>query len=246
MDRATRHQAPGNRRGRTLFVLVWGFALLGGCATTAPHLDQALLTNAVPPNSGGSEQYQALCPDVLELQTVHHPELTGMRTIGADGRIDLAPVGRVRVEGMTVHEITRCVAVEAGVAPEAVTVRVAEHRSQFVYLFGEVNGQQRPVPYIGPETVLELLQRSGGITPGAAIDDIHLIRPHVADGGNPEVFQIDLEAIVRRHDQSSNVHVQPFDQVYVGQSQKCSYEKVVPPCLRPLYETIFGLNRDHH
>jgi len=102
---------------------------------------------------------------------------------------------------------------------------------------------QRAVPYHGPETVLDLLQRVGGITPGAAPNDVHVIRSRLADNKPPEVFHIDLRAIVMNHDQSTNLRLQPFDQVFVGEAKRSSLEKCLPPCLRPLYEKLCGIRR---
>jgi hypothetical protein len=120
---------------------------------------------------------------------------------------------------------------------------VAAYRSEQVFLFGEVSGAQRAVPYQGPETVLDLLQRVGGLGAGAAPGDVQVVRAHVADGGRPEVFQVDLEAILRKKDQETNVRLEPFDQVYVGSSRPCRLSSCVPPWLRPLYESVCGLRR---
>jgi protein involved in polysaccharide export with SLBB domain len=244
MDRGTSQHARGDRPRGTGLVLVGALALLAGCAHPKP-LDQEL---SPPPAAGRPDpavlaRYQVGCPDVLELETVNRPDLTGLRPVGADGRIDLGLAGRVRVEGMTAAEVARCVAREVEVPATAVTVRVAEHNSQKVYLYGEVSGMQRPVAYVGPEPVLDLLRRAGGVTEGAAVGNVQVIRPHVIDGGSPEVFRVDVEAVLHGRDTTSNVLVEPFDQVHVGQSQKKRVEKVVAPCLRPLYEAVSGLRR---
>jgi protein involved in polysaccharide export with SLBB domain len=102
---------------------------------------------------------------------------------------------------------------------------------------------QRAVPYRGPETVLDLLQRVGGITPGAAPSDVHVIRSRLAENKPPEVFHIDLQAIVMNQDQSTNLRLQPFDQVFVGEAKRSSLEKCIPPCLRPVYEKLCGIRR---
>jgi protein involved in polysaccharide export with SLBB domain len=124
-----------------------------------------------------------------------------------------------------------------------VRVRVAEFNSQQLYLFGEVAGLQRAVAYQGPETVLDLLQRVGGITPGASLGDIEVVRTHVADGKAPEVFHVDLAAIVLKHDQHSNPRLEPFDQVYVGQSRRSSLTCSLPPWVRPVYKRVCGMSR---
>jgi hypothetical protein len=98
------------------------------------------------------------------------------------------------------------------------------------------------VAYQGPETVLDLLQRVGGLGSGAA-GDVQIVRAHVADGGAPEVFQVDLEAILRKKDQETNVRLEPFDQVYIGQSHRCLLSSCLPPWMRPLFEGACGMRR---
>jgi protein involved in polysaccharide export with SLBB domain len=219
--------------------------LLTGCAQTRPHVDQAVKADRGGPsrNEGVAEQYVIRCPDVLEITDADHPDLPPRAAVGPDGRLDRDDLGRPRVEGETAAEAARAVAAALGVLPAAVHVRVAEFNSQQVYLFGEVLGQHRAVAYQGPETVLDLLQRVGGITPGAAEGDIHVIRSHVADGHDPEVFHIDLRAIALGNDMSTNVRLRAFDQVYVGQTRRAVIDRCMPPWLRPAYEAVFGMRR---
>src|SRR5207253_2991784 len=146
--------------------------------------------------------------------------------------------------GQTAAEVTRALATACDASPGSVHVRIAEYRSQQIYLFGEVIGLPRAVPYQGPETVLDLLQRVGGLTPGAAAGDVHVIRSHVADGRDPEVFHIDLQGILLRKDQGTNVRLEPFDQVYVGQTRQAVIDRCMPPWLRPAYQSLVGLRRN--
>jgi len=194
-------------------------------------------------NQGVAEQYAVRCPDVLEIDIAEHPEWTGRTAIGPDGRLDRASLDRPRVEGGTTAEVARTVATALAVPPESVHVHVVEYNSQQIYLFGEVFGLHRAVAYQGPETVLDLLQRVGGITPGASASDVHVIRSHVADGHDPEVFHIDLKAIALGKNESSNVRLQPFDQVYVGQTRQAVLDRCMPPWLRPIYQALAGMRR---
>ena len=225
--------------------LALALCLLGGWALGRPHLDEALRAEAGRPdrNQGVANHYLIGCPDVLEVTVAGRPEWSGTHTVKADGRIGLAHLGRVRVEGLTVLEVAERIADRVGLPPGAVRIRVAGYNSQQVYLVGEVTGLQRAVAYEGPETVLDLLQRTGGITAGAAPGEVHVIRPGVAEGQPPQVFHIDLEAIVLRHDQQTNVRLQPFDQVYVGESRQSCFARCVPPCLRSLYDSLSGMRR---
>jgi hypothetical protein len=99
------------------------------------------------------------------------------------------------------------------------------------------------VAYRGPETVCQLLQRTGGIKPGAAPDEVYLVRSRVPDGRQPEVFPVKLADIVLRKDDQTNITLQPFDQIFVGQTSQACLGKCVPPCFKPFYKAAFGLNR---
>jgi protein involved in polysaccharide export with SLBB domain len=186
-----------------------------------------------------AERYLVGSPDVLEVKVTGRRELSGLKPVGLDGRIDLGEYGRPRVEGKPVAGIARLLSSDLDIPPAAVQVRVAEFRSQHLYLFGQVVGWQRAVPYQGQETVLEVLRRVGGITPGAAPDDIYVVRPHVFENKRPEVFHIELADIVVKQDQRTNLRLQPGDQIYVGETRQYRIEKCIPPWLRPLYQAIW-------
>ncbi len=240
----------GTSSGRARAALPAGgmllLCLLAGCGGLKPQqVDQALRADPGPsaPGQGVPEQCPIGCPDVVEVSIVGRPDLSTVGPVGVDGRIDLGRLGRLRVEGLTPPEAARYLAAQAGMPPDGVQVRVTEHRSRHVYLMGEITGLQRPVPYQGPEHVVQLLQRAGGLTPGAAVRDVYVIRPHVTDGRHPEVFHVDLQAILARRDQRTNIVLQPFDQVYVGQTRQSNLEKCVPPLFRPIYERLCGLRR---
>jgi protein involved in polysaccharide export with SLBB domain len=190
-----------------------------------------------------ADSYTVSCPDLLEIVIAGHPEWSGLREIGADGRVSLGTAERVRVEGQRLPEIARRVAKAAEVPSESVRARVAEYRSQQVYLIGQIVGSQRAVPYRGPETVLDLLHRAGGLTPGAAPDDVFVVRPRVAEGTSPQVFRVDLHAILFHDDHHTNIHLQPFDQVFVGETKQFGFSKCFPPWLKPIYEAVVGIGR---
>jgi polysaccharide export outer membrane protein len=220
-------------------------ALLTGCATHQPHIDQALLSSpgGAVRNEQVGQQYALRWPDVLDVRLLTSPAWSGQCPIDLDGRIDLGPFGKLRVEGLALSDATRELAALVGIAPSSVQLGVAAYRSQHIYLSGDGNGMPRALAYQGPETVLDLLQRAGGVQPGAAPRDVYLIRAGVAEGQPPQYFHIDLQAIVLKQDQRTNLRVQPFDQIYVGETKQSSLQKCFPPWLQPLYQSLFGLRR---
>lgn len=209
-------------------------AVLSGCVTNRGQIEQAVRARRPPPSHvlQLAASYQARCPDVLQVDIAGLPQYSGAKCIEPDGRIDLGDAGRLQVDNETTPEIVRTVAESLGVAPEQVRIAVAEYNSQYLYLFGPVGDSQRAIPYHGPETVLDFLHRAGGLPSSAALRDITVIRPHVAEGKRPEVFHIDLSAIVLHNDAETNILLEPLDQIHIGQSRRSCFNDCLPPWLR--------------
>jgi protein involved in polysaccharide export with SLBB domain len=200
-------------------------------------MDRALLADRNPASHRTDlmSHYVVRCPDVVSIHVDGRPACSGDRTIEPDGRVHIDEKTALRIDGMTAPEAARSVADLLRVEPMRVTVNVTEYRSQHLYVFGEANGLEQAVAYRGPETVLDLLQRVGGITTGAAPRDVQVVRSHVADGKAPEVFQVDLADIVLGREQRTNITLQPYDKVYIGQTQRCKLSKCLPPWARSMF-----------
>ncbi len=224
----------------SLLALVPLFVAAPGCVKDRAAVGKNLMTPQNAQVQGeAAHHYRVGCPDVVEILIPLRKEFNGRYAIQPDGRIELGEYGKLRIEGKTRAEIATVLAEEVGINPASIDVRILEYRSQHILLFGEVIGWQRSVPYCGPETVLDLLQRVGGITPGAAPRDVHVVRPRLGDNQRPEAFHVDLHAIVLKHDHKTNIRIQPFDQVYVGETRKAQIEKAIPPWLRGAYQAIW-------
>lgn len=229
----------------------WGLAaalgcvLVGGCRNNPnrANVEKNLLNER--PTTGHRHdivgKYTVACPDVLELHVEQRSELNGLRTVGPDGCVNLGGYGPVRVEGLTLPAVSDAVAEKIAARPEAVHVRVVEFASRRLILIGEVTGRHRSVTYQGGETVLDVLQRVGGITPGAEPTEIYVVRSHIGDLQRPEVFHVDLQAIVLNRDHETNVRVEPYDQIYVGETRQARIEKCIPPWLRPTYQKFWNM-----
>src|SRR5262249_36916641 len=55
------------------------------------------------------------------------------------------------------------------------------------------------------------------------------------------VFHIDLDAIVLKHDNATNLRVLPYDQIYVGETRQARIERFIPAWFRPMYQVFWGL-----
>jgi protein involved in polysaccharide export with SLBB domain len=198
-------------------------AACAGCASNRPRIVAALDARSAQ-SSQAAAAYAIACPDVVAITAAGRPDLSGRYAVAADGTV---PVGvPVRVEGCTPAAAAQRIAAATGAAHAHVAV--AEYRSRQVFLLGPVAGSERALPYQGPETVVELLRRGGGLAPGANVGEVHVVRSHVAGGRRPEVFPVDLEAILLDNDAKTNVRVEPFDQVYVGESRQAFLARHLP------------------
>ncbi len=230
----------GRARLLTWFLLAV-LAPIAGCAVQHQNeLAHALNVDRDSPSHRAevAAGYIVHCPDVLSIELYRPTQWKGLCPVGPDGRITVLLGQPIRAEGQTPPEIARAIAQQTGATVDAVHVAVAEYKSQQIYLLGEIQGLQRAVPYHGPETVLELLQRAGGISPGAAPGNIQVVRANVADTAPPEVYQVDLDAIVHKKNFDSNIRLHPFDQIYIGQTRRHVLSLSVPPWLRPLFQSL--------
>jgi protein involved in polysaccharide export with SLBB domain len=184
--------------------------------------------------------YTLACPDVIEVVFVNQQQLGPLVRMGPDGCIDLGRLGRLRVEGDTADQTAERIAELAHVPPSRVLVRVAEYNSRQVFLYGPVTGEPRAVDFRGPETVIDLLKRTGGLTSDASTDEIYVLRAQLGEAIPTEVLTVDLEAIAR-NDQRTNIHVQPLDSIYVREKQRSLVARTVPALIKPIYESIADL-----
>jgi protein involved in polysaccharide export with SLBB domain len=222
-------------------------AMLTGCLRDRDVDNKLLSQHDLPSHKAGVlERYRVGCPDILGIHIEGRYALDAKCEVGPDGRIDLGQFGKPRVEGQTLPEIVAIVAHHVGVQSTDVQVQVAQFRSQQLILFGQVVGWQRAVPYQGQETVLDVLKRVGGITPGAEPQEVYVVRSHISEGHRPEVFHVDLDAIVLKHDYSTNLRVEPYDQIYVGETRQARIDRFVPPWLRPIYQALWEIQPSHH
>ena len=189
--------------------------------------------------------YRIACPDVLEVRFADRPQWDCLASVGVDGRLAVGPREKVAVEGTTVVAARAAVATAFGVEPAGVTVTVADPRAGTVDLYGPELNRHRAVAYRGPETVLEFLHRTGAMKPGCFNPrDVTVLRPNVAAGVAAELYRVDLEAVVLDGDGRTNLTVAAGDQVYVGESRRSSFARLLPTRLKPAYQRLAGIVPD--
>jgi len=93
---------------------------------------------------------------------------------------------------------------------------ITAYNSKNYYVEGDLNNPGR-LPFTDHETVMDVLDFTGGLIPSAEPKDIRLVRP--ARGGKPaRVYKVDLEAIREKGDVTSNYQIFPGDRLIVGRN----------------------------
>ncbi len=161
-----------------------------------------------------SSQYRISVGDVLDIGFFKAIDMNQTRTVGPDGEIYLPIVGRVKVVGRTVDDVTK--EVTEGYRKEMInpqiTVSVEEFSGLSVYVGGEVF-QPGMLPYRGGFTLVQAINAAGGFNRRARRQEVLLIRP--GPENKPVGTIIDVKKILRKGQITDDVLLAPLDIVYV-------------------------------
>lgn len=170
---------------------------------------------AVTPTTDPAILYPASRDIVLQqadLLTIHLYGMTDYQPIARvslDGTIQLPLIGRLHVEGLTVHQAENLIAERlesAGMYHDPqVSIQITEAPNQIVTVTGEVHGV---VPVEGKKRLFDVLSTAGGLPPTAS-HVITIDRP-----GVPQPIVIDLGTDPAKSS-SANVPVFPGDTIIV-------------------------------
>ncbi len=129
-----------------------------------------------------AQPYRIAPDDVLDVIVWKQPQVSGKVIVAADGTITVALADRISAAGLTTaqlqQELTR--RLSAFIADPTVTVRVADARSQIVYVTGEV---RRPGVFrLRPGEVLsQALAEAGGFDEFANTGAVRITRRTPSD-----------------------------------------------------------------
>lgn len=187
--------------------------------------------------------YRVGCPDVLLLTFTVRPDWDSLTSVDVDGTLPLPEsLGRLRVQGLTLEEIRDLVAQAGNVKPETVAISLEDARSSRIYITGPVNATTRTIPFRGPEPVLDFLVRIGAIQKGCTnLNRVYVVRPNISAGEKADVFHVDVDAVALDGEQKTNIVIQPNDHIYVGETHRSSFSRLLPAWLRPFYRSLVGL-----
>ncbi|MCB9897834.1 MAG: SLBB domain-containing protein [Planctomycetes bacterium] len=154
--------------------------------------------------------------DVLALEVWGYPNLSGKQTVGPDGRISVAGLGTLRVDGMAREEAEAAIEEMLRRAYEnvAVALSVEIYASNRVSVLGGVNS---PGSYNFERvpSLLEALARAGGLAelgPGVVPTRCSILR------GRDQIVWIDLRELLWHGNASLNVRLRADDTIWVQDS----------------------------
>jgi polysaccharide export outer membrane protein len=183
--------------------------------------DEAAITSSKPisggsqleiPDQASNNQYKIGPGDSITLTVFGHPEISGRRTVGPDGNIQVVLVGSVGVAGLTADQagatLTRLLS-DDYVAP-VTSVQINSYMSNQVIVLGDV-GAPGIVHFLGQPTLLEALAKAGTAKGdgGVPASRCAIFR------GRDRVFWLDLRGLYRGDELVVNFPLQPNDVVYV-------------------------------
>jgi len=212
-----------------------------GCGSTYYNVAQVQEFLQQPRSPVSATEYHVYPPDVIAISSAHVPEIGGItQRIRPDGRINLPLLGEVFVAGKTpaqIRDALREAALDFYEEARDITVDVVGYNSQFYYVFGHVGGPG-PAPWTGRDSLLDALARAqptelawperiwvvrgsgpqvGGVATSMPSSQYRLfgVQPAGASDEPPRRMLVNMMAMVKSGDLSSNILLQPNDVIYV-------------------------------
>jgi polysaccharide export outer membrane protein len=184
-------------------------AAAGACSPSAAIKQHKVFDDA----AAVAQPYRIEPDDVLDVMVWKQPQVSGKVNVAADGTITVPLADNIHAAGLTIEqlqaELTRRLA--PFIADPTVTVRMADARSQVIYVMGAV---QRPGVFrLRPGEVLsQALAEAGGFTEFADSGSVRITR-HIP--GDAERIVINYDRVMSGKDLSADVTLMAGDTVDV-------------------------------
>lgn len=188
------------------------------------------------------EEYLIEESDQIEISVVGAPELTKEAVVRPDGVITYDLIGSVPVAGLTVSEAEKYMQERLleYVKDAKVSIQVKGFESKNIYVFGRVN-KEGLQPFNGKNTVLDAVSKAGGVSKGASIQNILVVRQ---DKVNPKIIAVNFKDLVKKGIATEDLRLKPNDIVLVtpnifGRSEEIISTVLLP--VNPITQPVFTL-----
>ena len=202
----------------------WLLVLALGCASgSAP----SAAPRAAEPTPLTAD-YRIQTGDELDIVMPLNPELNVRTFVRPDGKISLELIDEIVAEGLTTAELTDQLrsAYSIELRDPEISVNVVSMAAR-IYVDGHV---AKPGEYVWTRqvTAMQAVALAGGLKPTAQREQLLVVRRGA--GGEQQLIEIDLEGV--SGGQSVDVHLAPFDTVYVPSSRVADVNKWVDQYIR--------------
>lgn len=166
------------------------------------------------PGAGVPTVYRIGAGDVLEITVWKEPDASVPQVVvRSDGKISMPLIKEVYVVGLTPKELEKQLTRKLSdyIHDPDVTVVVKEVHSAKVYIMGAVK-TQGPIDMTSSMTVLQAINKAGGLTEFAKTKKIYVLRNV---NGKPVRLPFDYNAVIKGEDMDQNIYVLPGDSIVV-------------------------------
>ena len=182
------------------------------------------LQNFEPPVN---EEYSLGPGDEISLEFTGHPELSGKKVVGPDGRITLSLVGPIDVADKNRNEVAKLIvnSLSPYYKDLTVTVNVDKYGSNRVIILGSV--QHPGVLYFDDTpTLLDVIARAGLLAnPGTGTSSVSAVRDGIPERcaiyrGNDQVVWVNLRELLQGGNSMADLRLRRNDIVFVPAQQE--------------------------
>ncbi len=157
--------------------------------------------------------------DRLRMTVIQAVDMNRVYPVAGDGSVDLGPLGRVVIDGLTPTEAADQIEnhLEEKFFKKAdVTVEVAEFVEGALMVLGAV-GKPGEIPFRGDEilTLVEVIGRCGGLLPNADGKNVKILRWKSGGGMERQTITVDVKNILDNLDFSQDQFLRPRDMILV-------------------------------
>ncbi|MBP1747623.1 MAG: polysaccharide export protein [Deltaproteobacteria bacterium] len=165
--------------------------------------------------------------DILDIKFLNNPELNEIGvTVRPDGRISLQLAPEIKAAGLAPNQLREQLnqKYSADVKKPDVNIVVRSFSDQKIFVDGEVV-LPGLVELKGPTTVMRAISQARGLRETARISNVIVIRKDFE--GNPMATNINLAKVINGTDMAQDIHLMPYDIVYVPKSNIARVNKFV-------------------
>lgn len=186
-----------------------------------------------------SGRYRVMIGDTVAVDFFKTTDLSSSLTVGPDGDVFLPLIGRVRVAGRTLDEVTEELTrrYRSQLADPQITVSVVEYAGLSVYVGGEVN-EPGIVDYRGGLTAVQAIMNAGGFKTTASLSNVLLIRK--GPNNEPVGTVVNVKDILHKAKFDNDQPLQPTDVIFVPRSKIANVNLFIDQYIDNNIPSIFG------